>query len=126
MWGEEKGKRMFHPVNPYMTKDFCRIILKLILLRRIQKGDAYSYALIKELDNKKISHLLKKPNSSVKNDIYNTVNSLEKSGLIKVSTKVEGGRLKKYYSITNAGKAALKESKALFVRSMKDLMKIVA
>ncbi len=110
--------------NPYMTKDMARIVLKLILLHRIKREGAYSYALIKELDNPRISKLLKK-RSSAKNDIYNTVNILERSGYIKARSKIENGRLKKYYHITARGNDILKESKKLFMRTMRDLMGIL-
>ena len=110
--------------NPYMTKDMMHIVLKLILLRKIQKREIYSYALIKEFDNPKILHFLKN-HSGVKNDIYNTVKALEKSGYIKMSARINSGRLKKYYRITDRGKKAIRESRALFLKSMKELMKIV-
>lgn len=111
--------------NPYMTKDLARIILKLVVLRRIAQKEVYSYALIKEFDQPKISHFLKKHGSGVKNDIYNTVKALEKSGYINVKAKIESGRLKKYYSITEQGKRALRESKVLFLNSVRELMDIV-
>jgi PadR family transcriptional regulator, regulatory protein PadR len=107
--------------NPYMTKDLAHIILKLILLKRIEQKEVYSYALIKDFDNPKISHFLKKHGTNVKNDIYNTVKALEKSGYITVKSKIESGRLKKYYHITENGKIALRESKLLFFKSMKEL-----
>ena len=118
----ELGKQMHG--NPYMTKDMARIVLKLILLRRIQKSEVYSYALIKEFDNPRISGLLKKK-SGVKNDIYNVVKVLEQTGYIKSTARMDAGRLKKYYSITPKGKIALKESKRLFMESMKGLMMIL-
>ena len=42
-------KKKYDYGNPYMTKDMAHIVLKLVLLRRIQKKDVYSYALIKEM-----------------------------------------------------------------------------
>ena len=124
--GEKKGKlQKYEFGNPYMTKDLAHLVLKLIVLRRIEKAEVYSYALIKEFDNPKISQFLKKHDSGVKNDIYNTVKALEKSGYISVKAKVEGGRLKKYYYITVQGKKALGASKALFMKSMKELTYII-
>lgn len=108
-----------------MTKDMSHMILKLIVLRRIEKGEVYSYALIKEFDNKKISGLLKKPGKNVKNDIYNTVKALQKSGYITMKAKVDGNKLKKYYYLTSEGKRAVGESKKLFIKSMKELMEII-
>lgn len=110
--------------NPYMTKDMAHMLLKLKLLGRIKHKEVYSYALVKEFDNPTIAGFLKK-RSSIKNDIYNTVKALEKSNYIKVKAKIENNRLKKYYYITNDGKRALRESRNLFLASMKELMKIV-
>jgi DNA-binding PadR family transcriptional regulator len=110
--------------NPYMTKDMARMILKLIILHRIREGEVYSYALIKEFDNPRISGLLKK-RSGVKNDIYNTIKVLDSSGYIRMKTRIEKGRLKKYYYITERGGNALKESKKLFLKSMQELMSIL-
>lgn len=111
--------------NPYMTKDMSRIILKLIVLKKIQKGEIYSYALIKEFDNPKIAALMKKHGMTVKNDVYNTVGALEKSGYIRVKAKVEEGRIKKYYYITDSGVNALRDAKLIFLQSMKGLVNIL-
>ncbi|MDE1869233.1 MAG: PadR family transcriptional regulator [Candidatus Micrarchaeota archaeon] len=102
-----------------------RQILKLILLRRIKAGSIYSYAIMKELDNAHISALLLKGNGSVKSDIYNTINMLEKSGYIRMRAKTSGGRTKKYYSLTPKGNKVLVESKRLFLSSMKELMRML-
>jgi DNA-binding PadR family transcriptional regulator len=124
--GEKKAKlQKYEFGNPYMTKDLAHLVLKLIVLRRIEKAQVYSYALIKEFDNPKISKFLKRKNHGVKNDIYNTVKALEKSGYISVTAKVEKGRLKKYYYITPQGKKALSDSKNLFIKSMKELTYII-
>ena len=117
-----KGREGF---NPYMTKDMSHMILKLIMLRKIEKNEVYSYALLKELDNERICSLLKKKVGGVKNDIYNTAKALEKSGYISVTARIENGKLKKYYRITANGKKAIVESKKLFLNSMKELMNIV-
>ncbi|MDE1810788.1 MAG: hypothetical protein KGH66_01995 [Candidatus Micrarchaeota archaeon] len=111
--------------NPYMTKDMKRQVLKLMVLRRIRAGRAYSYAIIKELGNEHLSMFLKKDTGSVKNDVYNTINALERSGYIKFTpaSKLAGG--KKYCVITAQGRSVLLESKRLFIESMKELMKIL-
>jgi DNA-binding PadR family transcriptional regulator len=111
--------------NPYMNKDMRHMVLKLLILKRIKSGRTYSYALIKEFSNDGISGLLQKEHGNVKNDIYNTINALEKSGYIKV--KAESGKIrpKKYYTITKSGNSALLQTKKLFMGSMKSLMKIL-
>jgi DNA-binding PadR family transcriptional regulator len=111
--------------NPYMNKDMRHIVLKLLLLKRIKGGRTYSYALIKEFSNDRISGLLQKEQGSVKNDIYNTINALEKSGYIKVVAEAGKIRPKKYYTITKSGNSALLQTKRLFMGSMKSLMKIL-
>jgi len=111
--------------NPYMTKDMKRQVLKLMVLRRIKAGRAYSYAIIKELGNEHLSMFLKKDTGSVKNDVYNTISVLERSGYIKLSRAAASDGGKKYYRITPKGSTVLTESKRLFLASMKELMKII-
>lgn len=113
------------PKDPYMNKDMRHIVLKLLLLKRIKGGRTYSYALVKEFSNDKISGLLQKKQDNVKNDIYNTINALEKSGYIKVKAETGKIRPKKYYTITKSGNSALLQTKKLFMSSMKGLMKIL-
>ena len=116
----------FEYTHPFMNKDMSHIVLKLVLLRRIEKSPVYSYALVKELRESRFSGFLKKFSLDVKNDTYNTIKVLEKSGYIKVTSKIENGRLKKYYTITKVGKTALKDARTLFMNSMSELMKIVS
>ena len=112
--------------NPYMTKDMSHIVLKLILLRRIQKSPVYTYALLKEINgNAHISRFIKWHGGSVKNDLYNTVKVLEKSGYITTKGKIEDGRFKKYYTITESGEGALKESKRVFLNGVRELAGII-
>ena len=111
--------------NPYMNKDMRHIVLKLLILKRIKDGMTYSYALLKEFSNDRMSHLLQKEQGSVKNDIYNTINALEKSGYIKAKAEAGKTRAKKYYTITKSGNVALLRTKKLFIGSMKNLMKIL-
>ena len=111
--------------HAYMTKDMPHIILKLLVLKKMLSKNVYSYALIKEFSGTHISHFIEAHGGSVKNDIYNTVKALEKSGYISTKAIIDGGRLKKYYKITSSGKRALRESKQLFRKNMKELMEII-
>ena len=111
--------------NHYMNKDMRHIVLKLLILKRIKSGRTYSYALLKEFSNDRISGLLQKEKGNVKNDIYNTINALEKSGYIKVKADVNNARLKKYCTLTRSGKATLAQTKRIFISSMKSLMEIM-
>lgn len=119
----EKGRDEF---NPYMTKDIARIILKIRMLWKISNKEIYSYALLKDIENDKISEHLKKDGSNIKNDIYNTMKALEKSRYITMRARIENGKLKKYYKITEKGRKALKESRELFLNSMKEIKSIVS
>lgn len=112
--------------NPYLTKDMRKQILKLMILRRVKNGKAYSYAITKEFDNEQVSTFLKKSTgTSVKNDVYNTIAALEKSGYIKQTAKAEAGRMKKYYGITPKGREALRVHKLIFMKAMKEFMRIL-
>jgi PadR family transcriptional regulator, regulatory protein PadR len=73
-------------------------------------SDAYSVAVCDELE--------KHTGRSVKLGVVHAVlNRLEEKGLVKSTlgeaTKARGGKRKRYYSITNAGKKALIKSKEL-------------
>ena len=109
----------------YMNKDMRHIVLKLLILKRIKSGRTYSYALLKEFSNDRISGLLQKEKGNVKNDIYNTINALEKSGYIKVRAGAYKARSKKYYALTSSGKLALAQTKKIFISSMRSLIEIM-
>ncbi len=111
--------------NRYMSKDMRHIVLKLLILKSIKNGKTYSYALVKKFSNAHISGLLQKEDGNVKNDIYNTINALEKSGYIRVKAGSNNARSKKYYTLTGSGKATLEQTKKIFLSSMKSLMEIM-
>ena len=116
---------MMDPKVKYLNKDMCRMILKIRLLYRISHKSTYSYALIEEFSHGPVSHLMGKSGKGLKNDVYNTLTSLEKSGFIVSKAKIEGGKLKNYYHVTSVGKGAIKESKRLMADSFKEIAKIV-
>jgi DNA-binding PadR family transcriptional regulator len=111
--------------STFLRKGVQSIALKLMLLKRIAQREVYSYALLKELGRSHgfLRHL-KHHGMDVKNDVYNTVKALEKSGYIKMDARVEGGRLKKYYSITKSGRDVLKQTKKVLTSSMRSLIEI--
>ena len=112
--------------NPsYMSKDMRHIVLKLLILKSIKNGKTYSYALVKKFSNDRVSRLLQKDDGNVKNDIYNTINALEKAGYIKAKAGSNNARSKKYYTLTRSGKATLVQTKRIFISSMKSLMEIM-
>ncbi len=111
--------------HTFLSKGVQSIALKLVLLKRIGRKEVYSYALLKELGAKSnfLKHL-KHHGMNAKNDIYNTVKALEKSGYIKMDARIEGGRLKKYYSITKSGRTVLRQTRKILRSSVKNLIEI--
>lgn len=106
--------------HPYMDKELKHIILKAIILNKIKRGNVYSYSLIKEISKPTNMKVFSK---DIKNDVYNVISALEKSGYIKVTARIENGRLKKYFTLTKKGDAALADIKKGFDNAVKSLKK---
>ena len=105
-----------------MPMEAKRIILKLRILGRLMEGGkVYSYALIKEFDKLGFGDFY---GPTLKNDIYNTLRVLEKSGYIKMQAKIEGGKVKHYYSITKDGAIALKSVGKMMISTVKQAGKL--
>jgi DNA-binding PadR family transcriptional regulator len=101
----------------FMPMEAKRIILKIrILGRLVQGGRVYSYALIKEFDKMGFADFY---GPTLKNDLYNTLRVLEKSGYIKMQAKMEGRKIKNYYSITKDGTIALKSVGKMMIGTVK-------
>ncbi len=107
--------------RPYIGKEFRHLILKFIILNKISCGRTYSYSLIKDIEGIGSHRFMTTDKSMIKNYVYNTISSLERAGLIKVTNKLENGRRKKYYVLTKNGNATLKEARRVFVPMMKEL-----
>lgn len=120
-------KKSDHSNGPmgYMSKDVVHMIHKLKTLAEISKKPIYSYALIEKFSGPNCPKFLKGNTKSMKNDIYNTINALERSGYIKLRPKIEGGKLKNYCYITPSGRKALAEAKKLLNRSRDTLIEII-
>ncbi len=106
----------------HMSKEFKHLIMKLIILKKLAKRKEYSYKIIKEMGNIAMSRFVTKDEGEVKNDVYNTISSLEKSGMIKAIG--DKGR-RRYYSITKTGKAALREADTLMIPIFDELKGIL-
>jgi DNA-binding PadR family transcriptional regulator len=100
-----------------MDMEMKRIILKIRILGRIKKEKIYSYALIKEFEKMGFSKFI---GSTLKNDTYNSLKVMEKSGYIKMTAKLSGGKVKNYYSITTSGSAALKQLGKMMKSTLKE------
>jgi DNA-binding PadR family transcriptional regulator len=105
-----------------MTKEMRRTILKIRILMSIKKKKTYAYAILKEFGSGSFANFI---GGQIKNDIYNSLSALEKSGYIKHSVKVTRNGVKKYYSITAKGMKTSKNLKKAFKESIGYAMKML-
>lgn len=105
-----------------MDMDMKRIILKIRILGMIKKGKMYPYALIKEFESSGFCRFF---GPTIKNDTYNSLKVLEKTGYIKMTAKMGDGKVKNYYSITSSGSMALKQLGKMMKSTLKDADKIL-
>lgn len=69
---------------------------------------------------------MKSSREKIKNNVYNTISSLEKDGLLTSTSKPNsGGRQRKYYRLTKKGESALKESHSLVKSMMSEIEEIL-
>lgn len=77
-----------------------RGLLDVCVLAAIKNDDSYGYKIIKDL----------KPYIELsESTLYTILKRLELSGALTVRTAEHGGRLRKYYHITNAGMKRIKD-----------------
>ncbi|MCL5404644.1 MAG: PadR family transcriptional regulator [Candidatus Marsarchaeota archaeon] len=110
--------------NGFMNKEMRRMIIKLVLLSKLKAKKCYTYELISMVGSSGKAHAFGIEKPELKNDIYNTMHALEKSGYIKLSESKNSSN-KRYYEITPEGRAALQKSKGLMIRYMRELVKII-
>ena len=105
----------------FARNEVRRTMLKIHILWRLTKSEVNAYSMLKEIseDNFAVSFFTDK--RELRDDIYNSLKSLEKSELVVSSPKVEKGRLKQYYQITEKGRQALKSSFIEFQKGVKHL-----
>jgi DNA-binding PadR family transcriptional regulator len=109
----------------FLNKDMKNTMLKMYILRETAKSDVNSYSLLKQFTAKKrFAKAFSNP-AEIKNEIYNTIKSLEKSGYIKSTQKIENGRLKNYYTLTKDGVKILKSAKDIFKEHIKELTSLL-
>ena len=88
-----------------------RGMLDVCVLAAIQTEDSYGYQIIKDL----------KPYVEIsESTLYPILRRLEEAGLLTVRSAEHNGRLRKYYRITSAGLARIREFKA----EWKELLRI--
>lgn len=88
-----------------------RGILDVCVLKAIQNEDSYGYKIIKDV----------KPYIELsESTLYTILKRLEDGNMLTVRTAEHGGRLRKYYSITDRGRDRIDE----FKREWQELMSI--
>ena len=86
-----------------MDVQLKRGLLDVCVLAAIKNEDSYGYKIIKDL----------KPCIELsESTLYTILKRLESASMLTVRTSEHGGRLRKYYRITEAGRARLEEFKA--------------
>ena len=79
-----------------------RGLLDVCVLAAIQSGDSYGYQIIKDL----------KPYIELsESTLYTILKRLESADMLTVRTAEHGGRLRKYYHITDAGRKRVADFK---------------
>lgn len=104
--------------------DMRRTMLKMRILMRIKKSSLNAYGILKEMSASKRAFRFFKSKNEMRNDIYNTIKSLEKSGFIKSTQKTENGRIKQYYRLTPKGTGAVNSARKMFREHFKELSMI--
>lgn len=108
----------------FLTKDMKKIMIKVKILKLIGSKRTYSYAITKEIAQSKHMARFFSGKGAVKDEVYNTINALEKSGYIRLVKQPKSGRVTNYYAITKEGKSVLDDTKKVFASSMKEISKI--
>ncbi len=117
------GDKLHH--ENFLDKDMRNSMLKMFVLRRVGRERINSYTLLKEFKKRKRFSRHPASSADAKNEVYNTINSLEKSGYIKSSQKVDNGRLKNYYALTKKGKTVMVYARGLFKEHIKALSSLL-
>lgn len=99
-------------------------MMKIRVLTRVKKSSLNAYGILKEMSANRRSFRFFKNKEKMRNDLYNTIKSLDKSGFIKSTQKTENGRIKQYYKITPKGTSALKSAKKIFMANLKELSSV--
>ena len=86
-----------------MDNQLKRGLLDVCVLAAIRSEDSYGYRIIKDL----------KPTIELsESTLYTILKRLEAGGMLTVRTAEHGGRLRKYYRITDAGRRRIEEFRA--------------
>ncbi|MGM9521594.1 MAG: PadR family transcriptional regulator [Oscillospiraceae bacterium] len=87
-----------------------RGMLDVCVLKALSKGDSYGYQIIKDLSGYVVMS---------ESTLYPILKRLESAQYLKVYSVEHNGRLRKYYSITDAGRARIEE----FLKEWEEVMR---
>lgn len=93
-----------------MDAQLRRGMLDVCVLKALSRGESYGYQIIKD-----ISPFVAMSEST----LYPILKRLEAAGALTVTSREHNGRLRKYYSITNAGLARIDG----FLREWEEVMR---
>ncbi len=93
-----------------MDVQLRRGVLEVCVLKVLTKGDSYGYRIIRDL-----SPYIEISEST----LYPILKRLEAAKCLDVYSAEHNGRLRKYYSVTDSGRARIEE----FLKDWKDIMR---
>ena len=104
-----------------MDKKLMSIATSMLLLKLLSEEDKYGYQMIRELEERSEKFFFMNEGT-----IYPILHNLEKEGMIRsCSRTAENGRRRKYYSITEEGRAELQKKQAEWIGYRKAVGKIL-
>lgn len=104
-----------------IAKGLRNEMLKFILLQHLSRRSGYPYGLMKAIQTRRVPIL----EGLTKNDLYNSMNSLEKQGFIKYKPIMFGFMVHKHYELTPKGRRILGASKKIMIKSLFAVKKIM-
>ena len=99
-----------------VDKEMSKGSHELILLKLLSRKDMYGYQLIQEM-----ALLSEDVFKMSQGSLYPFLHAMEDKGLIRSYTALQGGRERRYYSLTSGGRRALadkEEQWSVYVRAM--------
>ena len=109
----------------FMGKGLRQFVIKAVLLVKISRKRTYSYELMKELLVTVKARHIDTDMLKLKNEVYNSIASLERAGFIRSSTDSSWGKTRKYYVLTPKGRSALRTMRKTIHDTVRDMSQIL-
>lgn len=94
--------------------------LDLLILESLVEGRSYGYAIAQHVRRISEERILLKEGS-----LYPALHKLERAGALKADWGEEGGRRRKYYRLTAAGKKALQAKRSMWANFSGGMNKVL-